>query len=93
MVPNSEGLQDAIELLEAKILYIECVYPANLGLLFRAINLMERLQKTQRNVFKQDDTSKLETAVEKVFTRLPRVSVLSPLACPERSRTGGREVE
>ena len=69
MVRNSEGLLDAIELFEAKILYIQCVYPANLGLILRALTILERLQKTQRIVFKQDDTSKLETAVEKVFTR------------------------
>ena len=69
MVRNSEGLQDAVELLEAKILYIQCVYPANLGLLFRAIGLLERLQKTQRTVFKKDDTSRLEKAVENVFNK------------------------
>jgi hypothetical protein len=70
MVRKSEGLQDAIELVEAKIMYIQCVYPANLGLLFRAIGLLERLQKTQRTIFKKDDTSALETAVENVFTKL-----------------------
>ena len=70
MVRNSEGLKDVMELLETKILYIMCVYPANIGLLLRAMNVLERLQKTQRTVFKEDDTSKLETAVEKVFTRM-----------------------
>ena len=70
MVRNSEGLKDVMELVEAKILYIMCVYPANIGLLLRAVHTLERLQKTQRLVFKEDDTSKLETALEKVFTRL-----------------------
>jgi hypothetical protein len=70
MVRNSEGLKDVMELVEAKILYIMCVYPANIGLLLRAIHTLERLQKTQRLVFKEDDTTKLETALEKVFTRM-----------------------
>ena len=70
MVRNSEGLKDVMELVEAKILYIMCVYPANIGLLLRAVHTLERLQKTQRLVFKEDDTTKLETALEKVFTRM-----------------------
>ncbi len=70
MVRDSEGLQDFVDLVEAKILYISCVYPANLGLLFRAMALLERLQKTQRQIFKKDDTSKLEQSLEKVFTKL-----------------------
>ena len=70
MVRNSEGLKDVMELIEAKVLYIMCVYPANIGLLLRAVHTLERLQKTQRTVFKEDDTSKLETALEKVFTRM-----------------------
>ena len=70
MARSCEGLQAEIELLEAKIMYIQAVYPANLGLLFRAISLLERLQKTQRLVFKKDDTSRLETAVENAFNKL-----------------------
>ena len=70
MARNSEGLQPEIELLQAKIMYIEYVFPANIVLLLRAVSLLERLQKTQKLVFKKDDSSQLETALENVFTRL-----------------------
>jgi hypothetical protein len=70
MVRNSDGLQEFIDLLEAKILYIQFVYPANLGLLFRAIALLERLQKSQRQIFKKDDNSNLEQSLENVFSKL-----------------------
>ncbi len=70
MVRNSEGLQEFIDFVEAKILYIQCVFPANIGQLLNSIALLERLQKTQKTVFKKEDTSRLEIALEKVFTKL-----------------------
>src|SRR5512136_2217368 len=70
MVRNSEGLQEFVDFVEAKIMYIQCVYPANIGMLLRSIALLERLQKTQKVVFKPDDQSKLENALENVFAKL-----------------------
>jgi len=70
MAREAEGLQDAIQLLQAKLLYIEAVFPDNLGLLFRAMALLERLQKTQKVIFKKDEASQLERAVENVFGKL-----------------------
>jgi hypothetical protein len=70
MVRNSEGLQEFVDFVAAKILYIQCVYPANIGMLLRAIALLERLQKTQKVVFKKDDDSHFEEALERVFTKL-----------------------
>ena len=70
MARHSEGLQDEIDLLKAKIQYIQFVLPANFALLLRALSLLERLQKTQRLVFKKDDSSRLERAVENVFKDL-----------------------
>jgi hypothetical protein len=70
MVRNSEGLQEFVDFVAAKILYIQCVYPANIGMLLRAIALLERLQKTQKVVFKKDDDSHFEETLERVFTKL-----------------------
>ena len=70
MARHSEGLQDEIDLLKAKIQYIQFVFPVNFSLLLRALSLLERLQKTQRLVFKKDDSSRLERAVENVFKDL-----------------------
>ena len=70
MARNSEGLQEEIDLLQAKIQYIAFVYPANFGLLLRALSLMERLRKTQHTVFKKNDDSRMEQCLEKVFTKL-----------------------
>ena len=70
MVRNSEGLQEFIDFVEAKILYIQCVFPANIGQLLNSIALLERLQKTQKTVFKPDNQSRLEAALENVFNKL-----------------------
>ncbi len=70
MVRNSEGLQEFIDFVEAKIMYIQCVFPANIGQLLNSIALLERLQKTQKTVFKPDNQSKLESALENVFNKL-----------------------
>jgi hypothetical protein len=70
MVRNSEGLQEFVDFVAAKVLYIQCVYPANIGLLLRAIALLERLQKTQKVVFKKDDDDHFEESLERVFKKL-----------------------
>ncbi len=70
MVRNSEGLQEFIDFVEAKIMYIQCVFPANIGQLLNSIALLERLQKTQKTVFKPDNQSRLEAALENVFNKL-----------------------
>ncbi len=70
MVRNSEGLQEFIDFVEAKIMYIQCVFPANIGQLLKSIALLERLQKTQKTVFKPDNQSRLEAALENVFNKL-----------------------
>ncbi len=70
MVRNSEGLQEFIDFVAAKIMYIQCVYPANIGMLLRSIGLLERLQKTQKVVFKKDDDSNFEQALENVLKKL-----------------------
>ncbi len=70
MVRNSEGLQEFIDFVEAKIMYIQCVFPANIGQLLNSIALLERLQKTQKTVLKPDNQSRLEAALENVFNKL-----------------------
>ncbi len=70
MVRNSEGLQEFIDFVEAKIMYIQCVFPANIGQLLNSIALLERLAKTQKTVFKPDNQSRLEAALENVFNKL-----------------------
>ncbi len=70
MVRNSEGLQEFIDFVEAKIMYIQCVFPANIGQLLNSIALLERLAKTQKTVFKPDNQSRLEVALENVFNKL-----------------------
>src|SRR5512147_2849351 len=70
MVRNSEGLQEFVDFVEAKILYIQCVYPSNIGQILRSLAMLERLQKTQKVVFKKDDQSGLENALENVFKKL-----------------------
>ena len=70
MVRNSEGLQEFIDFVEAKIMYIQCVFPANIGQLLNSIALLERLQKTQKTVFKPDNQSRVEAALENVFKKL-----------------------
>ncbi len=51
-------------------MYIQCVFPANIGQLLNSIALLERLAKTQKTVFKPDNQSRLEAALENVFNKL-----------------------
>ena len=70
MARECEGLQAEIQLLQAKLQYIQFCFPDNLPLLSRAMALLERLQKTQKVIFKKDEASQLERAVENVFGKL-----------------------
>ena len=70
MARECEGLEAEIQLLQAKLQYIQFCFPDNLPLLFRAMALLERLQKTQKVIFKKDEASQLERAVENVFGKL-----------------------
>jgi hypothetical protein len=65
-----EGMQEEICLVRAKIQYIQTVYPANLGLLFRAISLLERIIKTQRLVFHKHDDTNFEEQLTRVCEKL-----------------------
>ena len=65
-----EGMEEEIGLVRAKIQYIQTVYPANLGLLFRAISLLERIIKTQRLVFHKQDDTDFEEQLTRVCEKL-----------------------
>jgi len=67
---NSEGLLEEIRMLQAKIQYIQLVYPMNMSLLFRAIGILERLQKTHAALFGKDRTAEMEAAVNRKLKML-----------------------
>ena len=62
--------EQEIALIVAKLKCMLPIYAYNLALLPGMLAILERLQKTQKVIFKKDDTSRLERAVEKVFKRL-----------------------
>jgi hypothetical protein len=65
-----EGFEQEIALLKAKMKCMLPLYPYNPSILLRILSILERLQKTQTALFKKEETSKLETAVENVFKKL-----------------------
>jgi hypothetical protein len=65
-----EGFEQEIALLKAKMKCMIPLYPYNPAIMCRILSILERLQKTQRTIFKKDDISQLETAVENVFNKL-----------------------
>ena len=67
---NSEGLQEEIHMLQAKIQYIQLVYPMNLSLLFRALSILDKLQKTHDALFNKDRTAQMEAAVTRKIRML-----------------------
>ena len=67
---HCEGMEEEIGLVRAKIQYIATVYPANLGLLFRAMSLLERIIKTQRLVFHKQDDANFEEQLTRVCMNL-----------------------
>jgi hypothetical protein len=66
---DSEGFEQEIALLKARMKCMLPLYPYNPSILLRILSILERLQKTQSTVFKKDDSSRLEKAVENVFIK------------------------
>jgi hypothetical protein len=48
---------------------VQFLHPYNMAMLARVLGIADRLQKTQRSLFRKEETCQLETAVENVFNR------------------------
>ena len=77
LAAQSKGLDDEIALLRLKTRDALVLYPYNLNMFVRFINLIVRLQRLQRALSKKDGDSKLETATEKAFDPFASLSALA----------------
>ena len=86
MALSREDFEQEIALIVAKLKCMLPIYAYNLTLLPRMLSILERLQKTQKLVFKKDEASLLEKAVENVLSRLalpPGLTGDYPDECPD----------
>ncbi len=70
MAGKADGLRDAIKLLESQVMFFVYAKPANFPDSFRALSLLERMQKTQRVVFHKQDDTDFEEQLTRVCEKL-----------------------
>ena len=66
---SREGFDQEIALLQTKMKSMQLLFPFNLAMIARFLNLLERLDKAQRAHSKHDEGSKPESAIDKMFSK------------------------